>query len=86
MSVRRAQSVVDYLIKGGIESERLTAKGYGKTQPVTADKSMEKKYDFIKENNTLDDEFIDKLTPEQQEIANRINRLTTFRGLKTTYR
>jgi outer membrane protein OmpA-like peptidoglycan-associated protein len=26
--------VVDYLVKNGIEQERLTAKGYGESQPV----------------------------------------------------
>ncbi|MFM7234941.1 MAG: OmpA family protein [Flavobacteriales bacterium] len=34
LSNNRAQSVVDYLIKKGIASTRLTAKGYGETQPV----------------------------------------------------
>ncbi len=34
LSNNRAQSVVDYLIKKGIPSARLTAKGYGETQPV----------------------------------------------------
>ena len=29
LSQRRAESVVNYLIAGGIEKERLTAKGYG---------------------------------------------------------
>nr|MBC8344068.1 OmpA family protein [Bacteroidota bacterium] len=34
LSQRRAQSVVDYLIKNGIEKERLQAKGYGENQPI----------------------------------------------------
>jgi outer membrane protein OmpA-like peptidoglycan-associated protein len=34
LSQRRAQSTVDYLIKKGIESERLVAKGYGKSKPI----------------------------------------------------
>jgi len=34
LSNNRAQSVVDYLIKKGITSTRLTAKGYGETQPI----------------------------------------------------
>lgn len=33
LSQRRAQSAVDYLIGLGIESNRLTAKGFGETQP-----------------------------------------------------
>ena len=33
LSQRRAESVVRYLIKGGIDPERLTPKGYGEQQP-----------------------------------------------------
>ena len=86
LSGRRAESVVDFLIKGGIDADRLTAKGYGKSQPLVADKNLSKQHSFLKEDDTLDEEFIDKLTPEQQEIANQINRRTEFRVLKTTYK
>jgi OOP family OmpA-OmpF porin len=34
LSQGRSQSVVDYLIKQGIESYRLTAKGYGENKPI----------------------------------------------------
>ena len=86
LSGKRAQSVVDYLIKGGIEAERLTAKGYGKTQPVVVDKKLKKKYNFLKEETALDEEYIETLTDEQKEIADSINRRTEFRVLKTTYK
>ena len=33
LSQRRAESVVNYLIQGGIEADRLVAKGYGESQP-----------------------------------------------------
>ena len=40
LSERRARSVVAYLRKGGVAADGLTAKGYGKTQPL-ADNSNE---------------------------------------------
>lgn len=86
LSGKRAQSVVDYLVKGGIEAERLTAKGYGKTQPVVVDKKLKKAYPFLKEETPLDEEYIETLTDEQKDIADSINRRTEFRVLKTTYK
>lgn len=38
LSQRRAESVVKYLTEHGIEAERLTAKGYGESQPKTVSK------------------------------------------------
>ena len=42
LAQRRAQSVVDYLIAGGIEAARLEAKGYGESVPKTINKKMAK--------------------------------------------
>ncbi len=86
LSQKRAQSVVDYLIKGGIDKERLTAMGYGKTKPQTVSKKVAEKYDFLPEGQILNEEFITTLTPEQQDIADQINRRTEFMVLSTTYR
>ncbi|MCL2650138.1 MAG: OmpA family protein [Candidatus Azobacteroides sp.] len=86
LSQQRAQSVVDYLIKGGIEQERLTAAGYGKTQPKTVTKNIAKQYEFLPEGAVLSESFIQTLTPEQQGIADQINRRTEFRVLRTNYR
>ncbi|HRW76377.1 MAG TPA: hypothetical protein P5563_10765, partial [Saprospiraceae bacterium] len=42
-------------------------------------------YDFLKRNDELTEEFIMKLTEEQQEIARSINRRTEFRVLSTDF-
>lgn len=86
LSLQRAQSVIDYLIAGGIEKERLTPAGYGKTIPKTVTKALAKKYDFLPEGQVLDATFIGTLKPDQQEIADQINRRTEFKVLRTNYR
>ena len=86
LSLRRAQSVVDYLIAGGIEKERLTPAGYGKTEPKTVTKNLAKQYEFLPEDQILDAAFIETLLPDQQEIADQINRRTEFKVLRTNYR
>jgi len=86
LSQRRAQSVVDYLIKGGIEKDRLTATGYGKSEPKEVSNNLAKKYDFLKEGQKLDPAFIETLSPKEQEIADQINRRTEFKVLRTDYR
>lgn len=85
LSQRRAESVVSYLISAGIAKDRLTAAGKGKSQPKNVTKAVIKKYDFLTEGEILTEEFIDTLTPEQQEMADQINRRTEFRVLSVTY-
>lgn len=85
LAQRRAQSVVDYLITGGIDKERLEAKGYGESVPKVINKKLAKSFDFLKEGDVLTEEFILTLTPEQQEMADQINRRTEFKVLRTNY-
>lgn len=86
LSQKRAQSCCDYLKAHGIESERLTPVGYGKTKPVIADKNLNKQYPFIPVDQELNEEFILSLPADKQEICNQINRRTEFKVLKTTYK
>jgi len=85
LSQRRAESVVDYLIKAGIAPDRLIAVGKGKSTPKVVTKAVVKKYDFLEEGQVLTEEFIEQLTPEQQEMADQINRRTEFKVLSVTY-
>jgi peptidoglycan-associated lipoprotein len=86
LSQKRAQACCDFLIKHGIEKERLTPVGYGKNKPVIADKTLHAKYPFIPVEQALDEAFILKLQPDQQETCNAINRRTEFKVVKTTYK
>ena len=43
LSQKRANSIIDYLVKSGIAKSRLIAKGYGSTQPIADNKTAEGK-------------------------------------------
>ncbi|HVX75250.1 MAG TPA: OmpA family protein [Bradyrhizobium sp.] len=43
LSEKRAQAVVDYLVKAGLPADRFTATGYGSTQPVASNDTDEGK-------------------------------------------
>ncbi len=86
LSQKRAQSVVDYLIQKGIDAVRLSAKGYGESQPKVVTKRMNEQYPFLRVGTTLTESYINSLpNVEQQEIAHQFNRRTEFRVLRTDY-
>jgi outer membrane protein OmpA-like peptidoglycan-associated protein len=52
LSLGRAQAVVDYMVKAGIDSSRLTAEGYGESKPIDkgitkAAKAKNRRVEFI---------------------------------------
>lgn len=87
LSQKRAQSVVNYLIEKGIDSDRLTAKGYGESKSNTVSNKMAEQYPgFLQKDDVLTERFIKSLyTIEEQEAAHQINRRTEFRVLSTNY-
>ena len=85
LSQKRAQSCCNYLMAHGIEKERLTPVGYGKTKPVIVDKALNKQYSWLPVDQALDETFILSLPTDKQEICNQINRRTEFKVVKTTY-
>ena len=85
LSQRRAQSVVDYLVAAGVERERLQPHGYGESRPKTVTKRIARLYPQFKEGDVLNEEFINGLSPEDQEAADQVNRRTEFQVLTVEY-
>ncbi len=86
LSQRRAESVVNYLIEGGIKPDRLTPVGYGESRPKVVTRKINEQTPFLEIGDTLTEEFIKAIPDEeQQEICNALNRRTEFRVLRTTY-
>lgn len=85
LSQRRAQSVIDYLISVGIQPDRLQAQGYGKSRPKTITKKLAREFPQFTEGTQLTADFIESLDPDNQEIADQINRRTEFQVLSIDY-
>ena len=85
LSQARAEAVVNYLVSKGIEKERLTAVGYGESEPKEVNKKVAEQYEFLEEGDSLTEEFINTLENEQQELCHQLNRRTEFRVVRTTY-
>jgi len=85
LSQRRAKSVIDYLIEAGISADRLQHQGYGESRPKTITKKLAREYPQFAEGTVLDEEFIETLSPEDQEAADQINRRTEFQVLSIDY-
>lgn len=85
LSERRAKSVIDYLIEHGIAPERLQHQGYGKSRPKTVTKKVAAAYPQFKEGDVLNEEYVEQLSPEDQEAADQVNRRTEFQVLSVDY-
>lgn len=78
LSLRRASSVADFLVAGGVDPERLACVGYGSSTPKQVDRRTAAQYPFLQEGLFLTDSCIRQLSTTQQEIADQLNRRTEF--------
>lgn len=85
LSQRRAQSVVDYLVDKGVESERIRPVGYGKSRPKVITKHINKQYPQFEVGDTLTEAYIAKLEKPDKQAADQVNRRTEFMVLTTNF-
>lgn len=85
LSQQRAENVVHYLVAHGIQADRLTAVGYGKSKPKIVPPKLTERYPWLKAGDVLSETFIASLDNAQQAVCNQLNRRTEFRVLRTTY-
>lgn len=86
LSQRRADSCVAYLVKSGIDIERLTAVGRGENEPRT----IPEKYDGFanekfKAGTVLSENYLKGLSAEDLSAGNQINRRTDMKVLRDDY-
>ena len=86
LSMKRAQSIINYLNEKGYDPDRLIAKGYGESKPVIIDEYQSKENPEFKTGDTLNEPYILALsTKELQGKANQINRRTELRIISSNY-
>ncbi len=92
LSLKRAQSVKDFLVLYGIDAERLSVKGYGEKKPkkITPREAQEfdkrEGWEFLDEGTVLSESYIKSLpTEKMKEIAHSLNRRTEFVVTGTDY-
>lgn len=86
LSIKRAESVIKYIKEKGYDPDRLTAKGYGESQPVVLTEKLALLDTAFQAGAVLDEKYIASLsTNEAKEMANQINRRTELRILSTNY-
>jgi peptidoglycan-associated lipoprotein len=73
------------LISVGIKADRLQSQGYGESRPKTITKKLAREFPQFKEGDVLTGEYILQLSPEDQDIADQINRRTEFQVLSIDY-
>lgn len=70
----------------GIAPDRLQHVGYGESRPKTITKRLAKEYPQFPEGTVLNEEYIETLSPADQDAADQINRRTEFQVLSIDYK
>jgi len=76
LSEKRAEAVKQFLVDRGVEPERLKAKGFGETQPIASNESVEGRatnrrveFKILEQSDTDGEKLPDKIKPSQNETS-----------------
>lgn len=79
ISELRAKNTVNNLVERGVKIEQVKTKAFGELEPWIVSKEDSQEYDFLKEGDTLTDDYITPLTKDQREICHTLNNRTILR-------
>ena len=83
LSQKRADACINYLIDNGIDSNRLSAKGMGESEPYI----IEVKNGKLKPGDVLTKQYIDSMKRRKsREEAHQYNRRTDFKVLSGDFK
>ncbi|MFO8054322.1 MAG: OmpA family protein, partial [Bacteroidales bacterium] len=86
LSLRRAQSIVDYLVDEGIDRRRLRPRGYGERRPRKLRKELTVNGVSFEKGTHLTESYIKDLrTSREKEAAHQLNRRVTFEILRNDF-
>ena len=79
----RADRIVEYLKREGIDNIKIRKMVYGETKPIRVSKEMSLKYPFLKEGMILDENRINSFSSQKErDIAMNLNRRTRIVMIK----
>lgn len=86
LSQKRAQTVVDFLVDKGINSNRLVAKGYGERVPRIILEDVAVADLILKKGTVLDEKFIESVSSDEiKEKLYELNRRTEFKVISDDF-
>lgn len=78
LSKQRADAVYQYLTDKGIDGNRLSSRGAGSSEPLKVDAQTASKHAFLRENDVLTEQFIQRLNRADQRNAVKLNNRVEF--------
>ena len=87
LTMKRAESITNYLIEKGVNPKRFIAKGYDDNKPNVVDSLNSIKYPFLPKGKVLTESFINSLSSDEEKMtAHMLNRRVEFKIISTKFK